>query len=497
MKKWGKPREGVKLLARALRIEAEIPGSADNPAGTHVNMSAALSTLGFHRAAAAHAGHAIDLASQAMMRQEEESSFFYATEGGSIRTGDDATPGSVEVGGKAADGAGAGAGAVGDNVDVNNDGGSGGGGGGGGRGGGDSDPGAARVCGTPENGRDIPPLKIGTKDVEAIDSVGADDGRSPETSSSLSPTNDAGRGASNQEEKNDSRGNPENGADHQGVSSASANGEGDGSSSIERHFSTPSAAGGLLAIAYFNLGVEREYLGQLEAAISSYEEARVIADQHLGSESPVAKGIEAALEKASAALVAAARYSSKRAAYHARSAVSSFPSIGQLQFGQRTPGGVLSFGRPSPRRRAQLRQQHSDEATSETSGRDLLQRAYSSPRPYPAPAPPRTDSWGRVGLGPTSPRSPATASGSEAGGPQRAGRWTKSEASVVRPVKAPRSGRRGGSGSRPGSRSNEGGVGLVDEDLRWRALACAEWQCSPRDALHAQQAAHAVPVAPK
>ena len=114
MKKWGKPREGVKLLARALRIEAEIPGSADNPAGTHVNMSAALSTLGFHRAAAAHAGHAIDLASRAMMRQEEESSFFYATEGGSIRTGDDATPGSVEVGGKAADGAGAGAGAVGD-----------------------------------------------------------------------------------------------------------------------------------------------------------------------------------------------------------------------------------------------------------------------------------------------------------------------------------------------------------------------------------------------
>lgn len=476
MKKWGKPREGVKFLARALRIEAEIPGSADNPAGTHVNMSAALSTLGFHRAAAAHAGHAIDLASQAMTRQEQESSFFVATEGDSITTGGDATPGSVEGEGKAV----VGAGAVGDGVDVDC--------GGGGRG--DSDPGAAGVRKASENGRDVPPLKIGAKDGETIDSVEAENGR-PETSSSLSPANDAGRGTSDQEEKYDRRVNPEAGIDHQGTSSESANGEGDGSSSVERQVSTPSAAGGLLAIAYFNLGVEREYLGQLEAAISSYEDARVIADQHLGPDSPVAKGIEAALEKASTALVDAARYSSKRAACRARTAVSSFPSIGQLQFGQRTPGGVLSFGggRPSRRRRVHRQRQHGDETTSEASGRELLQRAYSSPRPDPAP--PSVDAWVRLGLGPTSPRSPAMASGSEAGGPQRAGRWTKNEASAVRPVKAPRSGR----GGRSRLASNEGSFGSVDEDLRWRALACAEWQCSPRDALHAQQMAHAVPAA--
>ncbi|CAN0533541.1 unnamed protein product, partial [Ectocarpus sp. 12 AP-2014] len=151
MKKWGKPRESVKFLARALRIEAKVPGGADNPAGTHVNMSAALSTIGLHREAAMHAGHAIDLASQAMMDQE---------------------------------------------------------------------------------------------------------------------------------------------------------------ASQDRH---QSAAGGLLAIACFNLGVEREHLGQLDAAIASYKDARSAADEHLGPESPVAKGIEVALEKASAAAATAASYSRKRA----------------------------------------------------------------------------------------------------------------------------------------------------------------------------------------
>lgn len=486
MKKWGKPREGVKFLARALRIEAEVPESADNPAGTHVNMSAALSTLGFHRAAAAHAGHAIGLASQAMTRQEEEASFI-ATEEDCITTaeehGDNATPGSVHGEGETS----VGAGAAGDDVDV---------GWGGADDGGnikhvsDADAGTASVDEAPENSRDTSPLTAGTKDGETIDSVEADDGRNPETSSSLPSANDAGRELSDQEGKDHRTANPENGEDHEGEPSQSANGVEEGTSSIEKQASSSassssSAAGGLLAIAYFNLGVEREYLGQLEAALSSYEEARVIADQHLGPESPVAKGIEAALEKASAALVAAARYSTKRAALRARSAVSSFPAIGQIQFGQRTPAGVLGFGggRPSPRRTVR-RQQSGDETTSEMNARDLLHRAYSSPRPYPAPS--RGDSSPRLGLRPPSPRSPSTAPGAESGGPQRAGRWTKSEASAIRPAKAPWSGR--------GGRSDEGHN--VDEDLRWRALACAEWQCSPRDALHAQQTAHAVP-APK
>ena len=66
MKKWGKPRVGITYLARALRIEAKAPGGTDNPAGTHANMSVALSTLGMHRAAAVYAVHAVGLASKAV-----------------------------------------------------------------------------------------------------------------------------------------------------------------------------------------------------------------------------------------------------------------------------------------------------------------------------------------------------------------------------------------------------------------------------------------------
>lgn len=475
MKKWGKPREGVKLLARALRIEAEIPGSADNPAGTHVNMSAALSTLGLHRAAAAHAGHAIGLASQAMANRGEGSSSAAATREDSITTGegqDDLVPRSAEEEGKVS----VDVDTVEDGVDGHDSGGGGGSGG--------ADPPAARIGKAPENSTNIPPLGIDKK--QTIGSVEADDGRSAEASSTLPSDYDTGRGISDPEGKNGRSSDPETGVDYQAVSSKSATGAEEGSGSIEKEASSPSAAGGLLAIAYFNLGVEREYLGQLEAAVSSYEDARVIAEQHLGLESPIAKGIEAALEKASTAVVAAARYSRKRAALRARSAVSSFPSIGRLQFGQRMPDGVSSFGggRPSPRRRVQRQQQPEDESTGEAKARDRLHRAYYSPRPYPAP--PRTDSWAHLGLGPPFPRSPMTVSGSELGGPQRAGRWTKNDASAALPVKSPRSGR--------GGRSNE--LDLVDEDLRWRAAACAEWQCSPRDALHAQQTANAVP-APK
>lgn len=464
MKKWGKPREGVKLLARALRIEAEIPGSADNPAGTHVNMSAALSTLGLHRAAAAHAGHAVGLASRAIMEQETE----YSSGGGSAEDADD--PGSAEERGNASSTGDGGAG--GNDAD--------------GCGSGDDPPTATGPEG-PESSSDSPPAA--GKDGETIDSAVADDGRSPEAPSSSPPpsADDADRGTSDQPEAKIERDvDPDKTADHGGPPPEGGAEEAD-ASSVEKEGAAPSsAAGGLLAIAYFNLGVEREHLGQLEAAISAYEEARVVADQHLGPESPVAKGIQVALEKASDAVVAAASYSGRRAALRSRLAVSSFPCIGKLQFGQRTPDGVSSFGgggRLSPRRRLQHHQhqqhQHGDETASESRVRDLLDRAYASPRPCPARRGVHSACHGPESA--PSPRSPTTAPGSATGGPQRAGRWTKTcESAAVRPARSRGSGRGDGE---PSGRSD------VDTDLRWRAMACAEWQCSPREALHAQQIA--------
>ncbi len=461
MKKWGKPREGVKLLARALRIEAEIPGSADNPAGTHVNMSAVLSTLGLHRAAAAHAGHAIGLASQAMTGQESELSL-----GEGFFEGD-ADPGSVGEGGTASTSVGAG-----DN-DADRC--------------GSSDPPAAIVPEGPESSGEAPPAAA-AKDGETIDSAVADDGRGPEASSPPPPAEDADREISvpQGEGKAEREADPQESVDQGGGAPpgnvAKEEEDEEDASSVERHGAAPtSAAGGLLAIAYFNLGVEREHLGQLEAAISSYEEARLVANRHLGPESSVAKGIEVALEKTSAAVVAAASYSSRREALRLRSAVSSFPRIGKLQFGQRSPDGVSSFGggRYSPRR--QLRhQQCGDETASESRVRHLLDRAYSSPRPCPAPPRKVTSACRGAGQSP-SPRSPTTASGSEPGGPQRAGRWTKTCASpTVQPVRPQQPQQLRGAGETSG-RSD------VDMDLRWRAMACAEWQCSPREALHAQR----------
>lgn len=463
MKKWGKVHEGVKFLARAIRIEGEVPGGADNPAGTHVNMSAALSTLGLHRAAAVHAGHAIDLASQAIMGQAA---------GSLVPSGEDsvtagggyvgaAGPGLVEEGGSTSVDATIADDAVGSSCSTRG-----------------NDCRTAVIGGAPESSSDAPPLLRGPADGGTIDSAAADNGRSSATFSSSPPsTQDANLGIPDQEKKGVRIRAPTNSAaDDRRISPGSVNTSvTEDTSSLERREVLAAAAGGLLAIAHFNLGVEREHLGQLEAALSSYEDARVAADQHLGPESPVAKGIGVALEKASAAAVATASYSSKRAAWRSRSAVSSFPSIGKLQFGQRTPDGVSSFGgrRVSPRR---LR--HEQQYGEETA-RDLLDRAYSCARPCPAP--PRTDSWSRLGRT-LSPRSPQTAPGLESvGGPQRAGRWMTSDAPAARPMRTQGSAARGEGPSRPCS---------VDEDLRWRALACKKWQCSPREALHAQQAAN-------
>lgn len=469
MKKWGKVHEGVKFLARAIRIEAEVPGGADNPAGTHVNMSAALSTLGFHRAAAAHAGHAIDLASHAIMRQAAGSSMpseedSITTEGNSV---DKPGAGSVEKGGPASV-----------HVSTADDAGS--------NSWGSGDAPTAVVRGAPGSTSDAPPLLQGPADGVTIDSAAADNGRcSATSSSSATPTQDVSPGTPDQENEGvqtTTISTNSSAAHDRGMPFGRVNTSGvtEETSSIERRETLSAAAGGLLAIASFNLGVEREHLGQLDAALSSYEDARVAANQYLGPENPVAKGIGVALEQASAAAVATASYSSKRAAWRARSAVSSFPSIGKLKFGPRTPGEVSGFGgnRVSPRR---LRQQQQQQHRGQKTARDLLDRAYSCARPCPAP--PHTDSWSRLGRV-FSPRSPPTAPGSDStGGPQRAGRWTKSDAPhAARPVKKAQWPPGGGGKTSPRC--------SADEDLRWRALACTEWQCSPREALHAQQTAN-------
>lgn len=451
MKKWGKPRESVKFLARALRIEAKVPGGADNPAGTHVNMSAALSTLGLHREAATHAGHAIDLASQAMIEQEEDSSYV-----------EDPNPVSGDPGDMEEDGAAAAA-----SVDLAA-----------------ADSARKGGVGVSDNSHELqgerlessvdPRPELQREGGETVcSSALADDGRSPEASSS---THDVGHDV-----PEGGKANPaENGMGGHGGGGESAGGEqsvqGD-TSSVDRQDGPPSAAGGLLAIACFNLGVEREHLGQLDAAIASYKDARSAADRHLGPESPVAKGIEIALEKASAAAVTAASYSRKRADSRSRVAVSSFPCIGKLKFGQKNSQVSSRFGGVglSPRCRSQ-QQQHGEETAGEATARDLLEHAYTSPRPCPAP--PHKGSWARLSHVPTPRSSPPARSTSR--GPQRAGRWTSVDTLSARAVKEAQ---RRSEGWRNNGRQRDD----VDGDLRWRALACAEWQCTPREALHAQR----------
>ncbi|CAN0232490.1 unnamed protein product, partial [Ectocarpus sp. 4 AP-2014] len=454
MKKWGKPRESVKFLARALRIEAKVPGGADNPAGTHVNMSAALSTIGLHREAATHAGHAIDLASQAMM--EQEATFSYV-EDPNTASGD---PADMEEYGAAAA-----------SVDLTAD--------DSGRNGGvgDSDTSVPSVGVTGcLDSSSVPRPEVEGEDGETVcSSAVANDGRtsSLEASSSF-------HDADHDVPEGGTKANPaENGTEGHGGGGESAGGEksaqGD-ASSVDRQDRHQSAAGGLLAIACFNLGVEREHLGQLDAAIASYKDARSAADQHLGPESPVAKGIEIALEKASAAAATAASYSRKRVASRSKVAVSSFPCIGKLKFGQKNSQMPSRFGGVGLSPRCRSQQQHDEEIVGEASTRDLLEHAYTTPRPCPAP--PHKDSWARLGHVPT-PRS-APPGWSASRGPQRAGRWTSVDTPAARAMKEAH---RRSEGWRNGGRQR----GDVDGNLRWRALACAEWQCSPREALHAQR----------
>ncbi|CAM9699941.1 unnamed protein product, partial [Hapterophycus canaliculatus] len=356
MKKWGKPRESVKLLARALRIEAEVPEGADNPAGTHVNMSAALSTLGLHRAAAAHASHAIHLASQAMRQGEESTSSFVAAGGSSF---DLPSGGNGRNSVRHSRGGGE-SGSIGSA--------------------GSGDFPTTAVEENAESGSGHEPILDGPE-TGMVPSAVADDGRSSEASSLSSSVNHAGQEVQGNEKEEEK------------IPTAFTQDYADGQSvplegsSVKQEKSknrkiTPSAAGALLAIAYFNLGVEQEHLGQLDVALSSYQDARAAAVRHLGPDNPVARGIKIALEKASDAAVVFAFESRKRSASRSRSAVSSFPSIGKLQFGYKTPNGLRRIDERIifPRRRQRHQQPHGGGAPGYAAGRDLLEQAYTSPR---------------------------------------------------------------------------------------------------------------------
>ncbi|CAM9688452.1 unnamed protein product [Chrysoparadoxa australica] len=69
-KKWGKPRVALKFLDRALTLESRHP-TLENPAGTHLNMSACYGTIGMHKDAAKHALKAIYLLEQPSQSGED------------------------------------------------------------------------------------------------------------------------------------------------------------------------------------------------------------------------------------------------------------------------------------------------------------------------------------------------------------------------------------------------------------------------------------------
>lgn len=425
MKQWGKPRVGIAFLARALRIEAEVPGDADNPAGTHLNMSAALSTVGMHRAAAAHAGYAIGLASQAMMNDQPDpatSPSGNLGSGGSMPITGSAHPGPIEGG-------------------------------------------------RPETSENYVGAEAGVTEGD-IDSVMGDDGRPNQENLPRSwPRREDQRRPGDVETKTPSGGSATIGMVPVGPIA-------EGGSLVNGVNENRAAAGGLLAVAYFNLAVEREHLGQPAAALNAYQNARIAAGRHLGPESSVAKGIEqAALAVASAAVIEAAAVSDPRRGV-TRSGVNSFPSIGKLRFSPRSPRLDAAANsdcseRPSPRRSKTPPRVLAGCANAvEANHATVLAEAYHSPRPFPHPpsVPPRCTC---IGLrGPTPP-------------PRSAGRRRQcSTAPAPRETKA-----QIGASSERGARSHSGRrYARQAGGLLWRAQACSLFGCSPQEAMRAQQA---------
>ena len=274
------------------------------------------------------------------------------------------------------------------------------------------------------------------------------------------------------------------------------------------HHDKEPKAGGLLAIAYFNLAVEREHLGQPEAALEAYEKARATAALHLDAESPVAKAIELALETTSDSTLSA--FCTPRAVV--QSSCLSFPSIGKLYFGPRTQGETLRGSRLSrrwlsPRRQwsqkgeeeeadvgentrlsaRQSARQSARHDARESSGQSLLERAYTSQQPSPP-----SHRGRRARMSQLSRNSPPFVVGPGPPGPQRAGRWARDAQESVPPQKTitrtcTSSGGGGGVHGVGGKiQPSDKRRGKQEDGIMWRARVCAERGCSPDDARRAQ-----------
>lgn len=381
MKKWGKPRVAIAYLSRALRIEASLPGGADNPAGTHLNMSTALSAVGMHREAAGHASRAIELASRAMAEGSPDSG---------LSTAETRSDGCAES-------------AQGPEVSGSN------------------------VEGENGGHQSMLAHRGGAGEVSRFETSGGHHKLYIEESL-------------------------ENGRVLDGLGEEPERLPADGGLRAQR--GDQAAAGGLLAIAYFNLAVEREHLGEVDMALEAYKDARVAADQHLGSDSPVSRGIELAIEAVSKAKALAA--STNRRRCHTCRGIDSLPSIGMLRLCVRSKRSDLRYrglaGTPdfSPGRSRTPRDFAGNGDLEVDNVRNPIQavaRAYISPRPNPN-SPRRSFTSSRST---PSPNSSSTAQ------------------SFV-----------GGCHGRGAHHGREG--------LLWRAHACATFGCSPREALYAQKA---------
>ena len=395
MKKWGKPRVGIALLKRALRIEAEVPGTTDNPAGTHLNMSAALSAAGMHRAAAVHAEHAVDLVSEAIERAGSGRDHWRSVDTRDVQ----------EAAGRAeAFGLSDSASTVSDDRDFSS------------------------IVG--DNGRGDEESSVPVRSWRPIDSPCIDSREEQKAFSTRVPRVVYGDDTGAQE----------------GRGGISKRNEGIQETSWIR---SGSPSGELLAVAYFNLAVEREHLGQRSRALDAYERARVVAGRNLGPNSPILKWIEVALESPAA---------STQRAVSKRGGVESFPSIGKLTLTPRS-SLTLDFNRVLPQSRL-------EDSYAVENRQSQIRRAYESSGPCRSPVRPIRGAW-------TSKRHPRTT-----GAPrfQNAGRWTRD---AQMPADA------GAQCAGPETANKRGWFG-GGEGLLWRARACSDRGCSPREARRAQ-----------
>lgn len=420
MKKWGKPRVAIAYLTRALRIEAVIPGGGDNPAGTHLNMSAALSEVGMHREAVGHAGRAVDLAARATEAAAEQSESSASAAMGAIDEGNqeeeavlqdpkESNKSNADSGGSSEHGS----------MTANR--------------GGLDEQASSRHTPWSQDDRDLG--RGGRYDSGPGNEATAADcfGRKSRNSTA---------------EEDHSRGDDDDDDDDDGL--------------VETQQEHREAGGGLLAIAYFNLAVEREHLGQMDAALDAYEVARVVADEHLGRESSVAKGIKQAIVSASNSRESAASVDRRRREH---AGVASLPCIGKLQLSARsaitTPrartrvqGDTINLSHQQRNRSNAGVSWNSESAGSRvrSSRNQDIVLAYTSARTGPIPPPCRSC---RLVDCAQSPRRPTTAYVSRASRSCRERR--DDEACPKR------------------------------QAMLWRAQACAAFDCSPREALYAQQ----------